>query len=170
MLFNDDVSKYDYEATNNRITNRKERTTKLLLPLFRYYSRICLEDLRKAANTTQYTSSSPGLNPGYVSSWTIRNQPKKKTWLLPMEQHPANRTPNPQLHTRPATCKPKRQVPQAATICKNLELLMMGIMVPETCWANSKFCNKKTNLLHLIDLLFPRINDDARSNSHQPLK
>jgi len=37
-------------------------------------------------------------------------------------------TPNPQLHTRPTTCKPKRQVPQAATICLTLELLMMGIM------------------------------------------
>ena len=72
-------------------------------------------------------------------------------------QHPANRTHNPQLHTRTTTCKPKRQVPQAATICINLELLMMGIMVPETCWADNKFCNKKTNLLHLVGLLFPRI-------------
>jgi len=27
----------------------------------------------------------------------------------------------------------QRQVPQAATICITLELLMMGIMVPETC-------------------------------------
>jgi len=43
----------------------------------------------------------------------------------------------------------------------------MDIMMPETYWANSKFCNKKTNLLHLVGLLFPRINDDARSNSHQ---
>jgi len=30
---------------------------------------------------------------------------------------------------------------------------MMGIMVPETCWANNKFCNKETNLLHLVCLL-----------------
>ena len=29
----------------------------------------------------------------------------------PVEKHPANRTHNPQLHTRPTTCKPKRQVP-----------------------------------------------------------
>ena len=35
--------------------------------------------------------------------------------------------------TRPTTYKPKRQVSQAATICINLELLMMGIMVPKTC-------------------------------------
>jgi len=28
-----------------------------------------------------------------------------------LEQHHANQTHNPQLHTRPMTCKPKRQVP-----------------------------------------------------------
>jgi len=49
-------------------------------------------------------------------------------------EHPANRTHNPQLHTRPTTYKPKRQVPQAATICITLELLMLGLMVPETYW------------------------------------
>jgi hypothetical protein len=48
-------------------------------------------------------------------------------------QHPENRAHNPQLHNRPTTCKPKRQVPQAATICITLKLLMMDIMVPETC-------------------------------------
>jgi len=47
-----------------------------------------------------------------------------------------------QLHTRPTTGKPKSHVPQAATICIILELLMMGIMVSETCWADNKFCNK----------------------------
>ena len=65
------------------------------------------------------------------------------------------------------TRKPKNQVPQAAAICITLELLMTGIMVPETCWANKKFCNKKTKLLHLAGLLCLRINDDARSKSHQ---
>ena len=35
-----------------------------------------------------------------------------------------------------------------------LELLMMGIMVHETCWAN-KICNKN-HLLHLVGVLFPR--------------
>ena len=49
-----------------------------------------------------------------------------------LEQHPANRTRNPQLHTRLTTCKPKRQVPQAAVICITLDL-MMAVMVPETC-------------------------------------
>ena len=35
-----------------------------------------------------------------------------------------------------------------------LELLIMGIMVPETCWASNKICNKN-HLLHLIGILFP---------------
>ena len=37
-----------------------------------------------------------------------------------------------------------------------LELLMMGIVVPETCWASSKFCNKN-HLLHLVGILSPHI-------------
>jgi hypothetical protein len=37
-----------------------------------------------------------------------------------------------------------------------LELLMMGIMVPETCWASNKICNKK-HLLHIVGILFPHI-------------
>jgi hypothetical protein len=38
-----------------------------------------------------------------------------------------------------------------------LELLMMGIMVPETRWASNKICNKK-HLLHLVGILFPHTN------------
>jgi hypothetical protein len=34
---------------------------------------------------------------------------------------------------------------------------MMGIMVPEKCWASNKICNKN-HLLHLIGILFPHIN------------
>jgi hypothetical protein len=44
--------------------------------------------------------------------------------------------------------------------------LMMGIMVAETCCASNKICNKK-HLLHLVGILFPHINDDARSISLQ---
>ena len=66
--------------------------------------------------------------------------------MVAAEQHPANRTHNPQLHTRPTTCKSKRQVPQAATICITLELLTMGIMMPKTCWANNKFFNKNQSV------------------------
>jgi hypothetical protein len=47
-----------------------------------------------------------------------------------------------------------------------LELLMMGIVVPETCWASNNICNKN-HLLHLVGILFPHINDDARSKSLQ---
>ena len=35
-----------------------------------------------------------------------------------------------------------------------LELLLMGIVLPETCWACNKICNKY-NLLHLVGILFP---------------
>jgi len=47
-----------------------------------------------------------------------------------------------------------------------LELLMMGIVVPETCRASNKICNKN-HLLRLVGILFPHINDDARSKSHR---
>jgi len=36
-------------------------------------------------------------------------------------------------HTRPTTSKRKSQVPQASATCITQELLMMGVMVPETC-------------------------------------
>jgi len=49
------------------------------------------------------------------------------------KQQPAIWTHNLQLHTRRTTGKPKHHKPQAAPICITLELLMMGIMVPETC-------------------------------------
>ena len=35
-----------------------------------------------------------------------------------------------------------------------LELLMMGMVLPETCWACNKICNKY-HLLHLVVILFP---------------
>jgi len=50
-----------------------------------------------------------------------------------------------------------------------LELLMMGIMVPEKCWASNKICNKN-QILHLVGILFPHINDDARSKSLQIIR
>ena len=39
------------------------------------------------------------------------------------------------------------------------EFLMMGIVVPETCWVNNKNCNKN-RLLHLVGILFPHISTD----------
>jgi len=47
-----------------------------------------------------------------------------------------------------------------------LELLMMDTIVPETRWASIKICNKN-HLLHLLGILFPHTNDDARKKPHQ---
>ena len=49
----------------------------------------------------------------------------------------------------------------------NFELLMMGKMVPKTCWASNKICNKY-HLLHLVGILFPHISTFERgiSGSH----
>ena len=45
---------------------------------------------------------------------------------------------------------------------------LLGIMAPETCRASNNICNKN-HLLHLVGILFPHINDDARSKPHQML-
>ena len=37
-----------------------------------------------------------------------------------------------------------------------LKLLMMGIVVPETCWTSNKICNKN-HLLHLVSILCPHL-------------
>jgi len=39
-------------------------------------------------------------------------------------------------------------------LCNTLELLMMGIMVPETCWASNKICNKETICCILLAFYF----------------
>ena len=59
-----------------------------------------------------------------------------------------NSTPDQQLENH--STKYHRQQP----LCNTLELLMIGIVVPETCWASNKICNKKP-LLHLVGILFP---------------
>jgi len=52
-------------------------------------------------------------------------------------------THNPQLHTRQATWKSQHEIPhRQQPLYNTLELLMMGIVVPETCWASGKICNK----------------------------
>ena len=43
---------------------------------------------------------------------------------------------------------------------------MMGIVLPETCWASDNICNKN-HLFHPVGILFPHINDDSPSKSHQ---
>ena len=64
-----------------------------------------------------------------------------------------------------SSCRYGVELRVMCSVCR-LELLMMGIMVPETCWASNKICNKN-HLLHLVGILFPHINDDARSESLQ---
>ena len=49
-----------------------------------------------------------------------------------------------------------------------LELLMMGIVVPETCWASSKIRNKKTSVAsswHFISTYWRRCTVKIASNS-----
>ena len=60
-----------------------------------------------------------------------------------MLPHPANRTHNPQLHTKPATWKNhSTKYHTRQPLYNTLELLMMGIVMPETCWASNKICIK----------------------------
>ena len=105
---------------------------------------------------------------GFSSSWSgVELRVMRPVCRMLVNQHPANRTHNPQLHTRPATWKNhSTKYHTQQPLCNTLELLMMGIVVPETCWASNKICNKKP-LLHLVGILFPHINDDARSKSHE---
>jgi hypothetical protein len=48
-----------------------------------------------------------------------------------------------------------------------LELLMMGIMVPETCWASNKTCNKNSSVMsswHFISTYYRRCTVKTTSN------
>ena len=51
----------------------------------------------------------------YLALWFTGRWSGVELWVMcpvcGMPRHPGNRTHNPQLHTRPTTCKPKRQVP-----------------------------------------------------------
>jgi len=57
----------------------------------------------------------------YLVLWFSSCRSGAELWVVclvcGMLQHPANRTHNPQLCTRPTTWKPKHQIPQAATPC-----------------------------------------------------
>jgi len=71
-------------------------------------------------------------------------------------------TPDQQLENH--STKYHRQQP----LYNTLELLMMGIVVPETCWASNKICNKKP-LLHLFGILFPHVGQKVfNSNKNIP--
>ena len=49
------------------------------------------------------------------------------------KQHPANRTHNPQLHTRQQLENHSTKYQRQQPLYNTLELLMMGVVVPETC-------------------------------------
>jgi hypothetical protein len=81
----------------------------------------------------------------------------------------AARKPDTQLSAPHDTDNLKTKAPNTTGsnhLYNTLKLRMMGIIVPETCWAGNKICNKK-HLFHLVGILFPHINDDARSKSLQ---
>ena len=56
-----------------------------------------------------------------------------ETIQMLLEQHPSTRTHNLKPSTRPTTSYNKSYVPHAVNICNSLKLLMIGIIVPETC-------------------------------------
>ena len=56
-----------------------------------------------------------------------------------------------------SSCRYGVELRVVCPVC-GLLLLMMGIKVPERCWASNKICNK-SHLLHLVGILFPYIND-----------
>ena len=70
---------------------------------------------------------------------------------------------SPQTRHTTLSTTPYRQLENQASnttgsshLYNTLELLMMGIMMPETCWASNKICNKN-HLLHLVGVLFPHM-------------
>jgi hypothetical protein len=85
----------------------------------------------------------------------IRSSRVLYSWLLPVFCCPQtghttlSSTPYRQLENQAPKTTGSKQ------LYNTLELLMMGIMVPETCWASNKICNKK-HMLHLVGILFPR--------------
>jgi hypothetical protein len=63
-------------------------------------------------------------------------------------QQPTNRTHNPQLTPY---WQLENQAPNTTGsnhLYNTLELLMMGIKVPETCWASNKICNKYSSVAY----------------------
>ena len=88
----------------------------------------------------------------------------------PVNQHPANRTHNPQLHTRPATWKTTAQKYHTQQPLYNtLGLLMMGMVMPETCWASNKIC-KKASVASSWHFISTHRKEFVRHVGHLPRK
>ena len=87
-----------------------------------------------------------------------------------MLQHPANRTHNPQLHTRPVTWKTTAQKYHTQQPLYNtLGLLMMGMVMPETCWASNKIC-KKASVASSWHFISTHRKEFVRHVGHLPRK
>ena len=100
----------------------------------------------------------------------IRSSRVLYKWLLPvvfgcmsgLRADAAARKPDTQPSAPHHTDNLKTKAPSTTGskhLYNTLELLMMGIMVPETRWASNKICNKK-HLLHLVGILFPHVTKD----------
>ena len=80
---------------------------------------------------------------GLVWSWGLCVRFAGSCSILQTGHITLSSTPDQQLENH--STKYHRQQPPYNT----LELLMMGIVVPETCWANNKICNKNLCCVHL---------------------
>jgi hypothetical protein len=91
--------------------------------------------------------------------WQLASRIRKKGQFHP---DPARRPFGRPDHDQQHCCHHARKLkPEAATAV--IELLMMGVRTPETCWAVNKFqVIKPDRLLHLVDDLF-ELYDDART-------
>ena len=76
-------------------------------------------------------------------------------------------------HSNPATLKLQHTSKQEHTTNvviqqKSRRLLMMDVLMSETCWAQKKW-NKIYKLWHQVGLLFFNYHNDARSSTHKKL-
>ena len=92
---------------------------------------------------------------------TIRSSRVLYKWLLPVVfGKAAARKPDTQPSAPHHTDNLKTKAPNTTGrnhLYNTLVLLMMGIMVPETCWASNKICNKN-HLSHLVDIYFHKLH------------
>ena len=83
----------------------------------------------------------------------IRNSRVLYKWLLPVVFGAWCCCSSPQTGHITLSSTPYRQLDNQAPnttgsnhLYNTLELLMIGIVVPETCWASNKFCNKNSSV------------------------
>ena len=154
------------------MTSKLTKTTEVLLPRLLRLIFVRFIYLRWVQFGLCRESSACGtLRIGDCAGWTI----VRKSFLCLDTYDGMRCCRSPQTGHTTLSSTPYRQLENQAPnttgsihLYNTLELQMMGIMVPETCWASNKICNKN-HLLHLVGILFPHINDDARSKSLRTL-